>query len=98
VDAPSLEVLKAKLDGVLGSLIQWVGGSPAILPESVNKIQIFSKIFRNTYLSLTLEAESLLTIQPPTVSPVARATSSVKYSLNKPQRKGFHSNFQKKKN
>ena len=28
LDAPSLEVLKARLDGALGSLIQWVAISP----------------------------------------------------------------------
>lgn len=97
VDAPSLEELKTKLNGALGSLIQCVGGSPAILSVSVNKIQIFSKILRNTFLSLTdLEVERLLTTQPPTVSPFARTTSFVKYSLNKPHKKGFHSYFQTK--
>ena len=28
LDAPSLEVLKGRLDGVLGSLIWWVANSP----------------------------------------------------------------------
>jgi len=35
VDAPSLEMLKSRLDGALGSLIWWVATSP---PEMIFKV------------------------------------------------------------